>query len=367
MRPKMDAPDRIRVFIAYSHHDEKAVQRLAAALEDLGLDPWWDQHLQPGVGFTDTIQRFISHAHVFLPVITQVDGQASRPWVLQEIGFAVGRHIPVLPICIGVNPEGLIAGIQAIRADSWPVDPEVVGRQVEVLAEQAVIERSALYESAPEILDRARMLAEHADFVRHNQRLALVRQKAVLGTFSIPDEHENHPDWTDRYQEEPRTPGARRVLREERRALEKHARKRGCSLIVDFHRLTNLFAREAAAVRFVTLKAFLEDLPAEVPVGIGVLPERAASAEATPPLRSEDLAIHVESTTALGNWFLAESIRASLDHGWERTMFTTHTPTVQKRISQFDEELGLLLARQPGGFAGSRRHAIDWIDDWLNG
>lgn len=77
------------------------------------MTPLWDNDLLPGTGFSDQIQSFIINSHVLMPFITTAS--AERPWLHQEIGFAIALGKPVLPVILGGLPLGIISGIQAVQ------------------------------------------------------------------------------------------------------------------------------------------------------------------------------------------------------------------------------------------------------------
>src|SRR4051812_17302682 len=101
-----------RIFISYSHEDKKAVEGIDIVLRREGLTPVWDKEVKPGTSFTDSIKRQISTAHLFMPLLTR--GSQDRPWVHQEIGFAIGIDVPVLPIALDQLPGEMVAAIQAL-------------------------------------------------------------------------------------------------------------------------------------------------------------------------------------------------------------------------------------------------------------
>ena len=59
------------------------------------------------------------------------DGFRASPWCGQEIGFALGRGVPVIPVKAGEDPSGFVGEIQAIR---W-------NPQAAQVAESHIIER----------------------------------------------------------------------------------------------------------------------------------------------------------------------------------------------------------------------------------
>ena len=105
--------NKYRVFISYSHEDMRLVEKITTILKENGLQPMFDKGFTSGHGFTDQIKNFISHAHVFMPVITKESG--CRGWVHQEIGYAMAMNIPVLPVSLGEMPGQMISHLQAIK------------------------------------------------------------------------------------------------------------------------------------------------------------------------------------------------------------------------------------------------------------
>jgi hypothetical protein len=103
---------QFRVFLSYAHPDRGKVEQLEVVLLNLGLIPVWDKDIPAGRAFDDVIRERIAKAHVFMPVMTL--NSRDRPWVHQEIGYALGIGVPVVPVAIGALPEGMLSGIQAI-------------------------------------------------------------------------------------------------------------------------------------------------------------------------------------------------------------------------------------------------------------
>jgi TIR domain len=101
-----------RVFLSYAHADRAKIEHMDTILHDMGLLPVWDKNVAAGTAFDDEIRRRIAHAHAFMPLITL--NSRERPWVHQEIGYALGIGVPVVPVAVGALPEGLLSEIQAI-------------------------------------------------------------------------------------------------------------------------------------------------------------------------------------------------------------------------------------------------------------
>lgn len=347
---------RPRIFLSYARDDRSLADRLGERLGEAGFDLLWDGNLLAGEVLTKGIERFIAHSHVFLPLITE--GSRVRPWVHQEIGYALALNVPVLPVSVGAPPDGLLAQIHAAQCSDPPTEEELeaVIERLSSLIEEARLEHPALYVVARDRYDRARMLGEYARDVAKLRRRGVVRQRGLGGSFTIPDVSENDPLWSRRLPAgQSMSAREREMLRAEQQALARHARAAGCRLIVDLEALAHKYPGEQLLARLEPLESFLRSLE-DVPVVIG---HRRGEAEPD----DDDL----RSTTAVGDWYLAEAVRLSRDMGWVQTMLTRHTPTIQREIERFDDDLESLLGDQPGGADGALDYTLEQIRALVDG
>ena len=336
---------KYRVFISYSHADRARVERIAKILAALGLTPMWDDALEAGSSFSDQIRRYIAHAHLFMPFIT--DASEDRNWVQQEIGYAVALGVPIIPLTSGVPPGEMLRELHAIEIHS---DVEELRTRLSWTAVDALVQRyrqgcRALYQCADYARDRAEMMASYCNDVISLGYTAMVRQKGGLSSFHIPKKHINHAEWVKRYGGKRDDPDRNRLQREERIALEKHARKKGCKLVINPH-LTFNWGPEARVARLRSLLDFLNSM------------EDGTCAVAIRPAMT-----HSDSVTIVGDWFCAESVTSEVGRGYRQTIFSRHAPTILNRIEAFDEEFEELLGDTRA--SESRRAAIALIEEIL--
>ena len=198
----------------------------------------------------------------------------------------------------------------------------------------------ALYECADTTDERAVLLAEYANSVIRMDRHGCVRQAGGLSSFHIPAHTIGHEAWQLRYGRRLQSEYHRKVLREERRALARHAEEKGCKLIIDPDLRFEFYGPWARLTRLESIRSYLESMPDS-------LCEVALS---------RDLK---ESLTIVGDWFVAKSISGKPGQGYRQTIFTRHAPTIEQMIDEFDtlfhQKLGALKPRK------SRLHAIDEI------
>ncbi|WP_321508185.1 toll/interleukin-1 receptor domain-containing protein [uncultured Methanoregula sp.] len=332
-----------RVFISYSHQNIEIAEKIVAILESAGFQVIWDRKFNFGHGFHDQIKIFIAHSHVFLPIITK--DSSERGWVHQEIGYAMALNIPVLPIAIDRLPGEMIRELHAIQ-----VGENLDGLE-NILTKETITNlmchyknpNYALYQCAEFTEDRAIMMANYANYVLWMRTHAKVRQKGGLSSFHIPDISLNHKIWENRYGPVTKSKFHRRTLREERVALEKHARVAGCRLIINPWLDYEKYGFTARIVRLCSIIQFLRKDTIDIEVALN------------------DQLSESESVTIVGDWFQAESYSAKLGQGFRQTIFTRHAPSMQPRIELFDQEFDELLHTSGWTRGNSRLKAIEAV------
>jgi hypothetical protein len=332
---------KYRVFVSYSHEDREMAERLVRILEENGLEPIWDRNFLWGHGFHEQIKNFIAHAHVFVPVITEA--ASKRGWVHQEIGYAMALNLPILPVTLDRVPGEML---QPLLSVPWSDDDEILKRELSVdtfekLIQHALEVSRPLYECAELHEDRTMMIVRYTRNLLESGFHGHVRQKGSLTSFHLPDKHESHPVWAKRLGDSPPNEFRCKWQRQERRALEEHVRKAGCSLIIDPYEAYKELGNGPRKVRLKTLLEFLEAMPDDK-LNV-VLGNRIP--------REQNLLI-------VGDWYTAESVSFSMDQGHRHTIFTRHAPTVQNRIDLFDHEFEDLSRRQRQEPGSSREAAI---------
>jgi len=171
-----------------------------------------------------------------------------------------------------------------------------------------------------------------------------------LSSFHIPDKIRSHPVWRLRYGSKPKSEFHCRLQRNERIALEQHARKAGCKLIIDPTIPYEPYGPQARRVRLETLLEFLESMPDKlVQVAIHTKMEEA------------------ENLIIVGDWFAAEALSGAIGKGYRQTIFTRHAPSMQSRIDLFDQEFDLLLKDNGWSAKNSRLKAIEQLKKIIAG
>ena len=344
-----------RVFISYSHEDRSLAEKVCAAIQTAGLEPLWDQRFAFGRGFHEQIKTFIAHAHVFLPIITE--SSSRRGWVHQEIGYAVAMNIPVLPVAWGRLPDEMLRELHAVVLPDAEEEhkPELcrnlTREAVDSLLRGYLEEANVLYETAPLSEDRAMLMARYAGEVSQMGKMGVLRQKGGLSSLAIPDVVISHPVWRQRYGDKFKGEFHCRCQRDERLALERHARAAGFKLIVDPGLKYGTFGPKARRARLETLISFLSSIDDDPKYQVAFHRERGTH----------------QSVTILGDWFYAESVSSSLERGFIQTIFTRHAPSMQAKIDLFDREFYGLLDESKWRPEDSKTRALDILREAVAG
>jgi hypothetical protein len=346
--------DPYRVFVSYSRSDKRIVKRLVKTLERAGMIPMWDEDLPPGVRFTEQIQSFIANSHVFLPVFTRTS--IKRAWLHQEIGFAAALAKPILPVTLGDladPPSGFIAEIHKIqlRADlrdareklSLEAIHDTVGRWKH---------RPATYECTEDNARRALLLAGWAESITDIGRHGTVRQLASLTSFHLPDRPESDPVWKAYFPGEANNYFLFENLRKELNALRRHARERGCQLIIDpAELLPETYRKHGPESVRARINGFLEFLKdgsiRDVAVAINNDPKRESS------------------ITLVGDWFSSEAVSSGRERVLREALFTRSAHVVRQQMEDFDRRMRELLSARRWRAEDSRAKAAEYLEQYL--
>ncbi len=319
-----------RIFLSYARADKDLVQRVAEILADLGMEPLWDVNIQAGKPFTAEIKEMISRAHLFMPVMSV--NALTRPWVHQEIGFAIALNLPILPLSIGQLPDQMIAGHQSlyIHEDLSNLEQAIRSTRLDLLVippEPKPIGLLTIIQS-PE--DRAKKIGELCTWLIDSMgAYGMVRIQARYSTFAIPTASIRDSIWDVREGNRKRTDAHRRVLREERLATERHARKAGCKLMIDHNAPIGADRdNEARRVRLSMLVEFMRSMS-----------DNQLKVVLSP--RAQDTNLQI-----VGDHFLAEAVGHRAE-GYVNTIINAHAPTVLRKVSEFDRLFDELHAENP--------------------
>jgi hypothetical protein len=337
---------KYRIFISYSRKDIELASKIADILEGNGFKPMWDHDFKYGTGFHDQIKNFIAHSHVFLPVITPTSN--IRNWVHQEIGYAMARNIPVLPVAAGRVPGEMIQQILAVQIgeDLEQLRNHLSRDVIANLVQHYSASSLALYQCADFAAERAALMAKYCSDVSSLGESALFRQKGGLSSLHIPNKIFTNPAWKARYGSVDRGPEHCLSQLKERQAIEVHVRTAGCKLIINPYLTYEKYGTSARITRLECLLEFLDSMPDEK-CQVAINPNMD----------------HDQSLTLLGDWFSAESVSAVVGQGYRQTIFTKHAPSMLSKLEVFDQEFDQYIEDSGWKAESSRTRAFSVLQE----
>lgn len=335
-----------RVFISFAHKDADKASRVASYLKSIGAEPFYDAGVHAGLDFDDQIQERIRRCHLMIWLLTPNSEKSS--WVLQEVGFALGHAVPIIPLTDSKKPSGMAARLQAITVNPTYGDLEsrLTPSEIEIRMALARRRTEGTYHCASTPLDRHQMLSSFANELLIEKKPGMVRQMAALTSFSIPNAPEEDPIWS-RYGAD-RGPNVRAALQKEREFLEAHALNAGCRLMADpFVEVRgDVTSKHSPEVSRFRLELLLEFLSTRSPNDTEVVISRGRINK---------------NVTAIGDWFISEAVVPFNLKGYQLTLFTWHGPTVLSKIKDFDSAFESLLRAEKLSARSSLQVAKDEI------
>lgn len=112
-----DADSRQTVFLSYARSDQEQAARLAAALEAAGLTVWWDQLIDGGAPFAESIEATLNRCDAV--VVCWSRSSAKSDWVRDEAGRGRDLHKLVAVTLDGSEPPMGFRQYHAVDLSRW--------------------------------------------------------------------------------------------------------------------------------------------------------------------------------------------------------------------------------------------------------
>jgi hypothetical protein len=106
-------PGLLRLFLSHIAADKVAVSKLKVALILLGVDCFVaHEDIEPNQIWLTEIELALKSMHALAALITK--GFHESKWTDQEVGFALGRGVLVIPVRVSLDPYGFIGKQQGL-------------------------------------------------------------------------------------------------------------------------------------------------------------------------------------------------------------------------------------------------------------
>lgn len=138
MAPKVSAKavkriwgdDGFRLFLSHKSEVSKEANKLKEQLRIYGVSAFVAHtSIRATLEWQDEIENAL-HSMDGLAALMTEKFHASN-WTDQEVGFALGRHVPVIPVRLGQTPYGFLARIQALSCKWENAAERIVGVLIE--------------------------------------------------------------------------------------------------------------------------------------------------------------------------------------------------------------------------------------------
>lgn len=119
-------PDHLRLFISHRDAHKAVAHQFASVLNGFGISSFV-AHDQIGADLVwqAEIEKALNSMEAVLALIT--DDFFDSPWTNQEIGFALGKGIPVVPVRLGLKaPQGFLSHKQAPKVQTTLAGEEAI-------------------------------------------------------------------------------------------------------------------------------------------------------------------------------------------------------------------------------------------------
>lgn len=106
-------PNYFRLFLSHKSEFKKQTTKLKQYLEFYGVTSFVAHvDIEPTKEWQIEIEKAVFTMDAMVPLMTEEFRKSS--WTDQEVGVAIGRGVPVIPVRIGIDPYGFIGKFQAV-------------------------------------------------------------------------------------------------------------------------------------------------------------------------------------------------------------------------------------------------------------
>lgn len=114
-----------RVFLSHKTEVKRETGELKSKLQPFGISSFVaHEDIHPTKAWQDEIESALASMDAFVALLT--DAFHESLWTDQEVGFAVGRGVPIIAVKLGRDPYGFIGKFQALSCSWMAAPPDLV-------------------------------------------------------------------------------------------------------------------------------------------------------------------------------------------------------------------------------------------------
>ena len=110
------------IFLSHKAEIKGHVQKLKEGLEVYGVEAFVaHSDIDPGTEWQEEILEALRDMDAFVPILTE--GFRDSQWTDQEVGYALARDVPIIPLRVNMDPYGFIGRYQGLTC-AWREAPQ---------------------------------------------------------------------------------------------------------------------------------------------------------------------------------------------------------------------------------------------------
>jgi hypothetical protein len=118
--------DRPRIFFSHVSAHRAEVSELATRVETFDCSCFLAHNqIEPSRKWQDVIESALQSSYFLVAYVTS--DFPTSPWTDQEVGWAMGRRIPIIPVSAGLQPYGFFGSYQSLSATGRPPNAVAFG------------------------------------------------------------------------------------------------------------------------------------------------------------------------------------------------------------------------------------------------
>ncbi len=138
--------EHVRVFLSHKATVREKTSQVKQALARCGIAAFVaHEDIEPTEEWQREIERALFSMDAIVALLSE-DFHDSN-WTDQEVGVAIGRGVPLIPVRLGMDPYGLMGKGQGVGGCSW-ANPDMIASQVFRLLHKRLPDTSRLFECA---------------------------------------------------------------------------------------------------------------------------------------------------------------------------------------------------------------------------
>jgi TIR domain len=165
---KLWKPSFLRVFLSHKAQHKSVASAFKIAMDRFGASCFVaHEDVEPNKLWQAEIERALFSMDVLVALMTP--DFADSNWTDQEVGIAIGRGVPVIPIRMGTDPYGFIGKIQALPGGGKA--PAVLAKDAYELLWTVTSLRGRLAETLVTRLERAENYSQANDLMHYVEKI----------------------------------------------------------------------------------------------------------------------------------------------------------------------------------------------------